>query len=448
MSVFVIDKRKQPLMPCSERRARRLLGAGRAVVVRLRPFTIRLRDRTGGQLQPVRLSIDPGSKTTGVTVARECGDRRHALWLGEICHRGDSVREKLHGRRCYRRRRRSANLRHRKPRLSNRTRPKGWLAPSLRSRVDNIGTWTRRLRAVCPVTAITVESVCFDTQLLRNPEISGVEYQQGTLAGYEVREYVLTHWGRKCVYCARHDVPLTVDHVVSRRRGGSNRPSNLLPACVACNQEKGSRPVEVYLEGRPELLDKVLRHLEAPLRDAAAVTTTRRAVVERLHRTGLPVEEATGGRTKWNRKRFGVPKTHALDALCAGEVGGVFAWERPVLAIAGMGRGSYQRTRVTKAGFPRGYLLRAKRVRGFATGDLVRAEVPRGKKSGTWTGRVAVRASGSFNIQTPGAAKVVQGISHRYCRLLQRADGYRYTTTNTEAALPPRPEVRGLRAGD
>jgi hypothetical protein len=67
-----------------------------------------------------------------------------------------------------------------------------------------------------------------------------------------------------------------------------------------------------------------------------------------------------------------------------------------------------------------------KRIKGFQTGDMVSADVPKGKKMGLHIGRVAVRASGSFNIQT--AAGVVQGISHKYCKLIQRADGYGYST--------------------
>ncbi|MCW8959793.1 MAG: HNH endonuclease, partial [Gammaproteobacteria bacterium] len=159
--------------------------------------------------------------------------------------------------------------------------------------------------------------------------------------------------------------------------------------------------------------------------DAAAVNSTRWALLTALKRTGLPVETGTGGRTKWNRQRLGIPKGHALDAACVGKVDSVEGWERPVLSIKAAGRGSYQRTRLTRHGFPRGYLMRKKQVQGFQTGDHVRAMVPSGKKVGMYTGRVAVRASGSFNIQTP--AGVIQGISHRHCQLPQRADGYGYS---------------------
>jgi hypothetical protein len=143
-----------------------------------------------------------------------------------------------------------------------------------------------------------------------------------------------------------------------------------------------------------------------------------------LH-TCLPVETGSGGRTKYNRSQLQLPKTHALDAACVGNVADVRNTATPVLAIKATGRGSYQRTRVDKFGFPRGYLMKQKSVKGFQTGDLVSAHVPSGKKAGSYLGRVAVRASGSFNIQVAG--QTVQGISHRHCRLIQRSDGYGYT---------------------
>jgi len=100
-----------------------------------------------------------------------------------------------------------------------------------------------------------------------------------------------------------------------------------------------------------------------------------------------------------------------------------------ILQIKATGRGAYQRTRLNKHGFPRGYLTRLKRHFGFQTGDMAKACVPSGKNAGVHIGRVAVRASGSFNIQTPQG--IIQGISHSYCRLLQSGDGYGYLWINS-----------------
>lgn len=439
MAVLVLDKRKRLLMPCTEKRARLLLTRGKAVVHRRYPFTIRLKERIGGGAQSLRLKIDPGSRRTGMALVREdTSGTQHVLCLFELAHCGAQIRKQL-GKRSDRRRRRRYTLRYRAPRFSNRARPKGWLAPSLRHRVDGMGAWVERLRRGVPISALSQELVRFDMQQMENPDIQGVEYQQGTLSGYEVREYLLEKWGWQCAYCNKKDVSLQIDHIRARARNGSDRVSNLTLACGPCNQAKGALDVCEFLAGKPGRLKRIISQAKKPLRDAAAVNATRWTLHERLRATGLPVETASGGRTKFNRARLGMPKAHALDAACVGAVEALHAWCRPMVEIRCAGRGSYQRTRTTKQGFPRGYLTRQKRHYGFATGDLVRACVPKGKKAGTHTGRLAVRAAqGSFNVQT--RTGVVQGISHRHCRLMQRADGYGYTQS-------PKPKEKRGRAG-
>ncbi|MBV8667379.1 MAG: HNH endonuclease, partial [Burkholderiaceae bacterium] len=266
----------------------------------------------------------------------------------------------------------------------------------------------------------------FDLQQMQNPEISGVAYQQGELAGYEVREYLLAKCGRQCAYCDTPNVPLQVEHIVARANGGSDRVSNLTLACECCNNKKGKKRIEDFLKKDPARLARILKQAKAPLHDAAAVNSTRWGLLNTLKQTQLPVETGSGGLTKFNRYRMGIPKTHALDAVCVGQVSAVDEWRRPTLELKCMGRGSYQRTRVTAQGFPRGYLMRQKQVFGFQTGDLVKATVPTGKRQGVHTGRVAVRAKGSFNIQT--ATGVIQGVAHRHCQMRQRNDGYSYRT--------------------
>jgi hypothetical protein len=133
---------------------------------------------------------------------------------------------------------------------------------------------------------------------------------------------------------------------------------------------------------------------------------------------------------------LGLPKTHALDAACVGQVNSITGWHKPTLCLKAMGRGSYQRTRLDKFGCVRGYLTRSKNIQGFQTGDMVKAEVTKGKKTGSYTGRVAIRASGSFNIQT--SSGLIQGVSHRYCTLVQRGDGYGYSlVAKTDATGTP-----------
>ena len=432
MSVFVLDYRKKPLMPCSEKRARLLLERGRARVTRRFPFTIRLVDRAiaDSSLQPIRVKLDPGSRTTGIALVRDdtANGRQSVVFLGELQHRGKQISEALTARRSMRKRRRG-KLRYRPARFNNRIKPEGWLAPSLQHRVDTILSWVSRLRHLAPMTEIATELVRFDMQLLENPDIAGVGYQQGTLAGYELREFLLNKWNRACAYCGVIDVPLQIEHIVPKARGGSNRESNLTLACNPCNQEKGAQLIEVFLAKRPAVLARIKATVKRPLKDAAAVNATRWALFNMLKTTGLPVTTGSGGRTKWNRSRFDIPKSHALDAACVGDVEMLTGWDVPVLSIKATGRGSYCRTRLDKFGFPRGYLTRSKRIKGFQTGDMVRAVIAKGVHTGTWIGRVAVRATGSFDIQLAGAVR--QGISWKFCRVLQRADGYGYSLTPT-----------------
>jgi 5-methylcytosine-specific restriction endonuclease McrA len=350
-------------------------------------------------------------------------DAGRVVWAGELTHRGQAVHEKLVTRRAIRCGRRQRHTRYRPARFANRRRPEGWLPPSLESRLANTETWVGRLCLLANVTAISQELVKFDTQALQNPEISGAEYQQGTLAGYELREYLLEKWGRRCAYCHATGVPLQVKHIVPKtRNGGSDRASNLTLACAPCNQRKGTRTAEEF--GHPEVQAQAQR----PLRDAAAVNASRWALFQRLRATGLPVETGTGGRTKWNRTQRNLPKTHWLDAACVGAstpehllVAGI----RP-LTITATGRHARQMRRMDRFGFPRTGPKATSTVGGLHTGDLVRAVVPAPSvKAGTYVGRLAVRASGMCNITT-ARHSVVQGIHVRHCRPLQRSDGYGY----------------------
>jgi 5-methylcytosine-specific restriction endonuclease McrA len=418
--VFVLDAQKRPLMLCRPARARLLLSQGRAAVYRRYPFTIILkRALPDAQPELLQLKIDPGSKSTGLAVVNNTEGQ--VVWAAELEHRGQRVHDALLARQAIRRSRRQRHTRYRPSRFANRRRRDGWLPPSLESRLANILTWVNRLRRVCAVEAISQELVRFDTALLQNAEISGVEYQQGELAGYEVREYLLEKFQRYCVYCGKTNVPLEVEHIVPRSRGGSNRVSNLAIACHACNDAKGTRTAAEW--GHPD----VQARARAPLRDAAAVNAARWALFRQLRALGLPVETGTGGRTKWNRTRRGLPKTHWLDATCVGastplrlQVKGLVP-----LAITAKGRHSRQMCRTNAFGVPDKAPKATSVVGGFRTGDIVRAVVPSSStKAGIYVGRIAVRATGSCDIKT--ATDTIQGVHYRYCQPLHRADGYAY----------------------
>ena len=419
--VLVLDANQQPLSPCQPRVARKLLESNKAAVFRRFPFTILLKRTVDDpKAEPVQLKLDPGSKTTGIALVQ--GDK--VVWGAQLTHRGQSIHHSLTDRRAIRRGRRCRKTRYRQPRYDNRRKPEGWLAPSLLHRVQTTVTWVKRLCRWVPITGISLELVKFDLQQMQNPEIRGIQYQQGELAGYEVREYLLEKWQRRCSYCSAADVALEVEHIQPRSRGGTDRIANLCLACHACNQKKGNLPIEQFLTGKPDVLKRVLAQAKAPLQDATAVNATRWKLLSRLQERGLPVEVASGGKTKWNRTRLGLEKAHWVDAACVGAVEALDLKTSQPLLIQCVGHGTRQVCRTDRYGFPNRHKTRTNRHFGFQTGDMVKAVVTKGKKIGTYVGKVACRATGRFNIST--LVGLVQGIGHKSCQVLHRKDGYAY----------------------
>jgi 5-methylcytosine-specific restriction endonuclease McrA len=419
--VFVLDTDKRPLEPIHPGLARQLLKGGKAAIYRKFPFALILKESHPESSVPdLSLKVDPGSKTTGLAILNGC----KVLWAAELTHRGQAISAALLSRRQLRRGRRNRKTRYRPARFLNRTRPKGWLAPSLMSRIHNIDTWANKLIRLVPIGSIAQELVRFDMQLMQNAEISGIEYQQGELAGYEVREYLLEKFNRQCVYCGAKGTPLEIEHVHPRSKGGSDRVSNLTLACHSCNQAKGNRDVKDFLSGKPDILKRVLAKVKAPLKDASAVNATRWKLFETLKATGLPVTTGSGGQTKLNRVRLGLPKTHWLDAACVGDVDTLEVLTVQPLLVKATGHGSRQMCGTDKFGFPTRHKSRVQIHKGFQTGDMVKAIVTSGKKIGLYMGRVLCRASGSFDISTTQGR--VAGISHKYCTPTHKKDGYAY----------------------
>ncbi|MCY4653777.1 MAG: RNA-guided endonuclease IscB, partial [Dehalococcoidia bacterium] len=251
-TVPVLDTESRPLMPTRPSRARRLIRDGRAEKRWLRGvFAIQMRDVSIDDentiVEGVDLNIDPGASATGLAVTSETPKGRWAHSLVELRHRGNRIRNKLKRRRSLRRNRRS-RLRNREPRFNNRTRPEGWMPPSLVSRLQNTTTWVNRLTSLYPVKLIRVETAVFDTQLMQNAEISGEQYQQGDLLGWQLRSYVFHRDGRRCAYCGSDKKKrYELDHIIPRSRGGTDRVSNLHVSCRECNADKANRPVSEFL---------------------------------------------------------------------------------------------------------------------------------------------------------------------------------------------------------
>jgi hypothetical protein len=246
-----------------------------------------------------------------------------------------------------------------------------------------------------------------------------VEYQQGSLTGYEMKEYLLERDGRQCAYCKGKNVPFAIEHITPRSRGGSNRLLNLTLACTPCLRRKGNQTAAEY--GYAE----VHKQGKKTLRDAAVVNATRRRLYEDLQNTGLMVECGTGARTKYNRMQRGLSKEYFYEACCVGastpgrldfRTTYIFVW-------SATGRGNRQICQPDKFGFPRQHRSRNKFSFGFMTGDLVRARQP--KSGAVVVGRLgAARADGSFYITLPDKKRF--SFTYRNCQLLQRADGWQY----------------------
>src|SRR4028119_726938 len=302
--VLVLDTDRKPLTPCKPSMARKLLSAGKAKVFRIYPFTIILSKRVDGMPEPMELKLDPGSRTTGIALIQD----GKVVWGGELTHRGLAIKSGLDSRRAIRRSRRNRKTRYRKPRFLNRKLSSGWLAPSVQHRVLTTLTWVNRLRRYAPIKGISQELVKFDLQKMENPEISGVQYQQGTLLGYEVRQYLLEKWNRKCAYCSVENVPLQIEHIQPLAKQGSDRFSNLCLACEKCNTNKGTKDIKDFLKNKPDVLARILKQAKMPLQDAAAVNSTRWALFNALKAIGLPLSTGSGGQTKFNRTRFALPK--------------------------------------------------------------------------------------------------------------------------------------------
>jgi 5-methylcytosine-specific restriction endonuclease McrA len=420
--VLVLDTNKKPLTPIHPGDARFLLNQQKAAVFRRFPFTIILKEpKSDVPTQPIELKIDPGSKTTGFALVQN----NKVIWGMELQHRGLAIKESLETRKGVRRGRRSRHTRYRQARFLNRTKPQGWLAPSLSHRVLTINTWVKRLCNFAPITDIVQELARFDLQQLENPEISGFEYQQGELQGYEVREYLLNKWNRKCAYCTAENVPLQVEHIKPKAKGGTNRISNLCLACEKCNIKKGTQDIEKFLVKKPELLKQILSQAQRTLKDASAVNSTRWALFNKLKETGLPITTGSGGLTKFNRTRLGLPKTHWIDAACVGKVETLKILTTKILTVKSTGHGCRRFCRINKFGFP---CTEPKKIfTHVSTGDFVKATLHKDRKnitSGKYVSRVKTPTKNGCEIVINGFRvefSTMKDITKVHC-----SDGYSY----------------------
>ena len=306
--VYVLSQHGQPLMPTENHaKVRALLKHGKAKVIQRCPFTIQLLYESTTHTQKINLGIDAGSKTIGVSATTDS----KVLYESEVVLRNDIV-ELLSGRRALRNSRRSRKTRYRKPRFDNRKKPDGWLAPSIRQKIETHVTVVGNVMKILPVTKIIVETASFDIQKIKNPEIEGEGYQHGEqLDFWNVREYVLFRDGQTCQCCKgkSKDNILNVHHIESRKTGG-NAPNNLITLCETCHK--------AYHKGIITLPKEIHRGMR--FRDAAFMGIMRWAFYDRLKELynplGAEVINTYGYITKNTRIEHGLPKEHYVDARC------------------------------------------------------------------------------------------------------------------------------------
>ena len=446
-TVPVLDADGKPMMPTRPSRARRLIRQGRASKHWHKGiFSIRMLDVSVDDddvtVDGVEINIDPGASATGLAVVSDapCGRRAHLLL--ELRHRGRRIKNRMDRRRAFRRSRRS-KIRNRQPRFENRVRVEGWLAPSLLTRLANTETWVRRLSALFPVRAVRIETARFDTQLMQDAEISGRAYQQGDLLGFQLRSYVFHRDDGKCAYCGDAKAErYELDHIVPRSRGGTDRVSNLVVSCHDCNDAKGNLPVTEFLAGKPARLAAIKSIQKVSLADASQMNIIVPELIRRITALGLLVSTYDAYTTSWTRRRLGLSKSHANDALCVGAPWALSYLPESKMLARATGHGDRQMLRpADKHGNPRGQGYRrycamdrqeqgytpcpghrssSKRVRGIASGDLVRLKH---KKHGILQGYAALdKARGRVAVSYNGKPVSVMA---KDTVLLGRNHGYR-----------------------
>ena len=419
--VFVLDRSKKPLNMITNAEARILLKNRLAVVHKIYPFTIRLRDNScGSKDKSYTVKLDPGSRHTGVAIT---DDKNSVVMLAEIEHRGHLIKKDLDSRRAVRKSRRQRKTRYREARFLNRTKPEGWLAPSVKSRANNVINFVKKYKKLLNINKVMIENVSFDTaQMTAGTNLVGTTYQQGNLYQQKLRNFIFNRSNNKCVYCGAKATE--IDHIVARANGGTNSTYNLAASCRTCNQMKSN----LTLKDFGKLVGKDFSHLKPRKlpKNAAIVQSARNYMVKEITKLVSDTTTYDAWMTKYNRDQLGLPKEHYYDALSVGEVPNKFNFlTDKILQISAKGRGSRQMCLMDKYGFPRTSAKASKMVNGFQTGDIVKAVVTKGSKQGEYLGRVAVRSRGYFNIQTK--TQVVQGIGFEYCHIVQRSDGYLYS---------------------
>lgn len=425
MLVFVINTHGEALMPCSQKKARILLKEKKAKIIKYEPFTIQLVYGSSGYKQPIEVGVDLGAKTAGVAITSE----GNVLVKGELELRQD-VKENMTRRRTYRRSRRNRKTRYRQARFNNRKRDKGWLPPSIQSRIDNTFRWIDTFKVLLPNPTLHIEVGKFDVHKMINPDIQGVDYQKGQTYGYhDVRYFVFARDNYTCQLCKQRNKILNTHHIIFTSHGGSDRADNLISLCTDCHVNENHRPGAILwqwmVEGK-----KLPSYKEGPF-----MNSFRRRVF-----TKYPDAHITyGSLTTPHRKVLGLDKTHYNDAIAATGIAHIkrntdamfrivqFRKKKRSLheAIARKGRKEPNRTHRRNA-------KNTKQSKGFYLNDRVELYGQTGFISGfTGSTMCYVKDIHGYYITKPD--KTYKQVNLRDCELLSHNNNWQLTTVSEKA---------------
>lgn len=339
--VYVISKSGNPLMPTKRfGKVRRLLKEGKAKVVQRNPFTIQLLYDSTEYIQDLTLGIDPGSVYIGASVAKENGE---PVYLAELETRSKDITKLMKNRATYRSLRRSHRRDKRKRRakkcgtiftekqykisgcnellickgikpssirFQNRKNPEGYLVPTTRHLLDTHINFVKKINKILPIKNVIIEYCSFDMQKLQNPDIKGIEYQNGIKKGFTNNQaYVLYRDNHQCQLCKKRNVLLHGHHIIWRSEKGLDSHQNMVTLCSDCHDK---------VHKNKELDNKVKDKFGGIKRGLLVKTSLLNIIMPQFY-TWLQnkfhnVEKTYGYITKDKRRELNLSKEHHIDA--------------------------------------------------------------------------------------------------------------------------------------
>ena len=382
--VYVLDKDGKPLMPTRRfGKVKHLLKEGLAKVARRDVFTIQLLYEPKTHfVQDVTLGCDPGYTHIGISASTE----QRELYSEETVI-NNKMTELLKTRSENRRHRRRRKCRCRKARYSNRKREEGWLSPSVAHRRDTHFNRIKFVSSILPIKSFKIEAVSFDIQKIKNPDIEGVEYQQGDCYGYEnKRQFVLARDNYTCQCCKGKSgsKELHVHHVIPKSEGGTNVVTNLITVCAPCHKDihAGKKTLGV-------------KETASSFKYAAGVSAMKNSLIKMLKEEfpDKTVDITYGYITKKDRQKYNIPKTHYLDAFA---IAGNFCAKRLDYHYMFVQRRRHYRSlhvvKYTKGGIRRSAVANKKINNShFRMGDYVQHQNKKGFITGSTNGSATVK---------------------------------------------------------